>query len=227
MWSAIFRFTLNVLIFLLFVIVFDFRNGVAAPFIYDETISGDLPAALPSIAFPFDVGVNSIRGTVTLALNPTGTLLDTDSFRFSIPATTRLSDVSFSFSTSSVNVLFASVRYLIDFNFQPIDIALLGQSSISLNNIFGNLSPPQLVFGLDNIHPILVPPEIVLVEPPSFVTTYRWDFTVAGAAAAVAEPSSAYFLLSGAVLIGLSRAINDKVTRKRFSYFNCLYSMNP
>ena len=72
--------------------------ALAVPFLYDESVSGDLTCQNPPCAttFPFDIGTNIIKGTVSNGA------ANTDSFSFSIPAGAVLTSVTYSWTVSGI-----------------------------------------------------------------------------------------------------------------------------
>lgn len=100
-------------------------SAYAAPFLYDESVSGDLPCTSPPCAatFPFDVGTNVIKGTVSNAV------FNFDSFSFSIPAGTQLTSVAYSWSLSGTGpVTVADTGYALT----PNTSSFAGAESINL-----------------------------------------------------------------------------------------------
>jgi len=70
----------------------------ATPLAYSEGILGDLASSLPAASvFPLDVGLNTVSGTLHW-INQTS---DFDSFAFSVPAGTQLTQLSFAFALSA------------------------------------------------------------------------------------------------------------------------------
>jgi hypothetical protein len=110
----------------------------ATPFIYDETLSGDLPCQSPPCAttFAFDVGTNIVRGTVTNAL------FNFDSFSFSIPVGTELTSVVYSWTLSGTpTVTVAGTAYALT----PNTASFVGTEFI---NLVTDTSPVSL-FGAE------------------------------------------------------------------------------
>jgi PEP-CTERM motif len=106
----------------------------ATPFLYDESVSGDLPCQSPPCAttFAFDVGTNIIIGTVTNAL------FNFDSFSFSIPAGTELTSVVYSWTLSGTpTVTVADTGYALT----PNTASFVGFESI---NLVTQISPVSL-----------------------------------------------------------------------------------
>ncbi len=100
-------------------------SAYAAPFLYDESVSGDLLCNNPPCAatFPFDVGTNVIKGTVSNAV------FNFDSFSFSIPAGAQLSSVTYSWSLSGTpTVTVADTGYALT----PNTSSFAGTESINL-----------------------------------------------------------------------------------------------
>ena len=82
--------------------------ALAVPFLYDESVSGDLTCQNPPCAttFPFDIGTNIIKGTVSNGA------ANTDSFSFSIPAGAVLTSVTYRWTVSgSPTVTVADTGY--------------------------------------------------------------------------------------------------------------------
>jgi hypothetical protein len=68
-------------------------RGNAAPFVYSESVFGDLPSVLPApTVFAFDLGTNVVSGQKSFP--------DTDSFAFSVPAGTELVSISLAFAST-------------------------------------------------------------------------------------------------------------------------------
>ena len=106
-------------------LLFSWSGSVAAaPFLYDESVSGDLPCNIPPCAvFPFDIGTNVILGTVTNGA------ANFDSFAFSIPAGTELTSVTYSWEVSGVPTLtVASTAYALT----PNTSSFAGTEAINL-----------------------------------------------------------------------------------------------
>jgi hypothetical protein len=82
------------------------RSVLATPFSYSEAVSGDL-ARVPSSAFQFDVGDNTISGTTDFMFFSEPDChfcVDFDSFAFTLPTNTRLESISVSSAILGNNV---------------------------------------------------------------------------------------------------------------------------
>jgi hypothetical protein len=82
----------------------------AAPFVYSESVSGDLAADLPvATVFALDVGDNTVSGTLGFGLF--------DSFAFSVPVGTQLTQITFSFVLAPGSVGSAGTGNATSWNF--------------------------------------------------------------------------------------------------------------
>ena len=177
----------------------------ASPIAYDEGISGDLSASLPGTLLAFDVGVNTIKGSI---LNQPSTLqADFDSFAFSLGVTTHLAGVTYAFDTTpNAGTTVATASYVLDDgnSFQVLPylstatINLLGASPVA---VFGGALPLGAgVYGVsaDNY-------TVNGSIPVGWAASYIWSFTVEPDAAPVPEPTS--ILLVGTGGLGLVRTL--------------------
>jgi hypothetical protein len=108
--------------------------ALAVPFLYDESVSGDLTCQNPPCAttFPFDIGTNIIKGTVSNGA------ANTDSFSFSIPAGAVLTSVTYSWTVSGIpTVTVADTGYALT----PNTSSFAGTESI---NLVTDTSPKSL-----------------------------------------------------------------------------------
>jgi len=190
---------LEIITITVFALLLYSRNSDAVPFQYDEAISGDLPAS-PSAIFPFDVGTNIVKGTISVNETATAFLEDRDSFAFSLPKTTYITQVTFSFTTTITTVSgiinFVGAGYQIEGagTPQPFIINLLGNSPVSVPGTISAICCVQ-PFIVDNYQLFLSGPIDMPNPIGSFVTSYEWDIKVAP------EPTSLYLLISGLLLI--------------------------
>ena len=118
----------------------------AIPFGYSESVSGDL-AEVPSSAFSFDIGNNTISGSTHLGVNvPDRPHFDADfdSFAFTVPVGSRLVDISIAFTTVSSNTVsaYAETRLCLGVGSCAIDDSF-GFQTVS----FFDASPLQVDFG--------------------------------------------------------------------------------
>src|SRR5215813_2435278 len=101
----------------------------AAPFVYSETISGDLKADLPAAAvFPFDVGTNVITGANSVVI---GVSDDRDSLAFSIPAGAQLTQVTLAFSLVSNPAVLTSATESERLNSGPVGLGNIAALDVS------------------------------------------------------------------------------------------------
>ena len=170
----------------------------AAPFSYSESASGDLGSNLPAVSvFPFDVGNNTVSGTLSVSAGQDN--FDFDSFAFSIPSGTQLTNVGFAFSTTVVgNLQAAAPQFALDngnaaaalpyLASQAIDF--LGSSPVSP---FGGALPlGPATYGLTQLS------SQRLGLDAGWTTNYTWTFTVQSSPVNTApEPASLALLATG------------------------------
>jgi hypothetical protein len=104
------------------------------PFSYSEGVSGDLKADLPAAAvFPFDIGTNTITGSNSVAI---GISDDRDSFAFSIPAGTQLTQVTLAFSLVSNPAVLTSATESERLNNGPVGLGNI--AALDVNFLAGS-----------------------------------------------------------------------------------------
>ena len=183
------------LLFWFIALVLNVGPSYAAPFSYSEGISGDLPADLPvPTVFAFGIGTNVITGSNSVAINVSD---DRDSFAFSIPAGTQLTQVTLAFSLVSTPAVLTSATESERFNSGPVglggiaslDVNFLGGSPITAFSANlplgpGTYSIQDFLHGCFPANPNC-----------TWTDTYTWSFTVA--ANRVTQPWSLLLVLVG------------------------------
>lgn len=117
----------------------------AIPLHYSESVSGDL-TWVPSTAFSLGIGDNTISGSTHLAVafaDRPHFDSDFDSFAFSLPAGSRLQNVSIAFTTSTYNTAGANLEL-------QLCVGIVQCTGNILSTPFVNLigaSPRQVDFG--------------------------------------------------------------------------------
>ena len=159
----------------------------AAPVVYDESIGGDLPGGvandgIPLPTFDFDLGVNTISGTVTAG---TVSVVDRDSFAFTVPSGLQVSAASVTLADITPNV--SQVSWILS---RGSNQAFGGNS---LETIFAP-SPGVTNFTFS----LPLPTDVYNVSSPgvsgaSGTSGYVYSFTVTP----VPEPASASLLALG------------------------------
>jgi len=179
----------------------------ATPFLYDETVSGDLPCQTPPCAttFAFDVGTNIITGTVTNGL------FNFDSFSFSIPVGTELTSVVYSWTLSGIpTVTVAGTSYALT----PNTASFVGNESINLVTQISPVSLFNAELPLGTGTYALFQNSLGGTGGETWTSTYEIDLTV-DTVQAVPEPSSLSLLVT---VIGVL-ASRKRATAKRSSTF--------
>jgi PEP-CTERM motif len=174
--------------------------AAAAPLHYDESVSGDLSPAMPSpTVLPFDLGVNSVRGSLySGVLAP-----DFDSFAFTIPAGHSLVSISYAFTLSPKNTETVAKA---GWGFDVGNTGLPAELGAVLVDLFG--PSPQVLFdgplpqggglyGFYNFSQESTP-------GLGWNSTYQIDFVVTEAATGVPAPA-ALLLLGLGILAAAAR----------------------
>jgi hypothetical protein len=113
----------------------------AVPFTYDEAITGDLSGFPPPSVFAFDVGTNTVSGTIATSGSDLPTdITDFDPFAFSIPADAPLTGISYAFTTTTSGPTDAPADFFLFegnlFPFGPVlglqTVDLVGASPVTL-----------------------------------------------------------------------------------------------
>ncbi len=178
----------------------------AMPFHYSESVDGDL-AGLPSTAFSFGVGNNTISGSTHFAVNITGPGphydTDFDSFALDLPAGSWLVNISLAFTTVSSNTLSADAELRLCLGVSNCSSDVLGSQTVS----FFDASPRQVNFGALPLsagtytlltHGLGIGPAIDPSLSESWFVDYTWTLRVVP----VSEPSD--LLLLGLGLAGIA-----------------------
>jgi PEP-CTERM motif len=184
----------------------------AIPLHYSESGSEDL-TWVPSTAFSLGIGNNTISGSTYLAVAfPDRPHFDSDfdSFAFSLPAGSRLQDVSIAFTTSTYNTAAANLELQLCAGIVQCTGNILSTLSVNLLNAsplhadFGGALPLSagaytlLTSGL-GIGPVIDP-----FLPESWSADYRWTLRV------TSVPEPGVFSLLGLGLAGFAIARRRK-----------------
>lgn len=201
----------GVIAFLLCLAGFHFSSTVAGAFsfTYSESVSGDL-SDLPTTAFGFDVGANTVSGTTHFAVDTSGGPHfdgDFDNFAFTIPTATTLSSISLAFITTTSNVSKADIELELCPGISDGLSGFLGTQTADLLDAspldidFGGAIPIGPGVYTLRMHALGIAP-ISTSLPESWSADYTWTLNV------IPEPGSV-------ALIGLS-LISLGITRRRF-----------
>ena len=173
----------------------------AAPFVYDETVSGDLSSAIPSpTVLPFGVGANTVRGSLSSGVQAP----DFDSFAFTVPAGATLTAISYAFTLQpKTGETIATALWAFDAgngglpaDFGGVVIDLFGPSPQALFD--GPLPQGAGLYGFYNFAQQSTP-------GLGWTSPYQIDFVVREATAGVPAPGTLLLVAIG--LAGLARII--------------------
>jgi hypothetical protein len=168
----------------------------ATPIAYNETTSGDLSASLPGILVTLDVGTNTVSGSQydNFELSER----DRDSFAFTVPSGTEVTQISYSIdyliSGSEADTVYDLDNGSVGLGFA--DIELTDALSVNLFSTALPLGPGT--YGLNN----------TFLSNPSdgWTSGYTWTFNVVSTTAPVPEPATLLLMGTGLVAGGLRRA---------------------
>jgi hypothetical protein len=162
------------------------HSAASTPVAYDEAVDGDIASTvLPIFTFAFDIGVNTVTGTIGIETEA-GETADHDSFGFVVPAGLRvisggvvLSELAGEFDQGRWTLYDGSGTPI-----QPLFAPSPGSATLGRALDAGNYGVRSMGFGY--------------FDPPPAYSSYTFNFEVVPAP----EPVSFVLLLGGLGLIG-------------------------
>lgn len=179
---------------------------------YDEAISGDLPFGPQTPLMIFDVGINTISGSMWYSGNSGNFQYDRDSIRFTIPSGTRIDSVFLTID----NIQLSNINLL-----EILGYISCGLCNSTIDQRVDLLDPPTdpiLWYSGDSDFPagthefsVTLTPEFIGGSSPAEAS---WDYGIAIHVAPIPLPGAIWLFASGiAFLLGtMSVKVEDEPT---------------